>query len=152
MDYFIDILPPTNFFPSVEVAGCFIECDNKILLLKRHSKTPQGGTWGIPAGKFEKGENATQALIREVYEETGLFINENQSLELGKFFVKLPHVDYIFHMFLVTLTYFPALQLASTEHDEAQWLTVFEALKLPLIKGGKECLEFYQKFKDKKEI
>ena len=44
----------------------------KILFLKE--KTPSGKStyYGFPGGRLEKGESARQALVREVWEETGL--------------------------------------------------------------------------------
>ncbi|MFA9414791.1 MULTISPECIES: NUDIX hydrolase [unclassified Streptococcus] len=42
----------------------------RILLQKRSDK----GTWGLPGGAIELGESASEALIREYYEETGLKI------------------------------------------------------------------------------
>ena len=33
------------------------------------------GTWSLPAGAIEPGENPAQAIVREVLEETGLQIN-----------------------------------------------------------------------------
>lgn len=43
----------------------------KLLLLKRHS-----GDWDIPGGRIQKQESVAEALQREVYEETGLQIEE----------------------------------------------------------------------------
>lgn len=54
---------PQNFVPRVEVAGCFLEWKDKFLYLKRNSDKPQGDTWGIPAGKVEKGEDPYQATF-----------------------------------------------------------------------------------------
>ncbi len=44
---------------------------NKILLQKRGDK----GTWGLPGGAIELGESASEALIREFLEETGLEVH-----------------------------------------------------------------------------
>lgn len=35
---------------------------------------PGGPFWSLPAGAIELGESPAQAVIREVYEETGLFV------------------------------------------------------------------------------
>ncbi len=52
--------------------------DGKILIIKRStdSKT-NSGKWEFPGGKVDQGESFDQALIREVYEETGLKIALN---------------------------------------------------------------------------
>lgn len=49
--------------------------EGKILIIKRstNSKT-NAGKWELPGGKVDQGESFDQALIREVYEETGLKI------------------------------------------------------------------------------
>lgn len=44
---------------------------NKFLLLKR-TKDPYAGMWAMPGGKIELGEQIDEAIIREVFEETGL--------------------------------------------------------------------------------
>lgn len=43
--------------------------DDRRLLLQRRS---DGGQWGLPGGSVEVGESVTEAMVREVREETGL--------------------------------------------------------------------------------
>lgn len=45
--------------------------DNKILLGKRKAELGKG-SWGLPGGKLEFGENPKDCAIRELYEETNL--------------------------------------------------------------------------------
>jgi len=42
------------------------------------------GEYKIPGGGLEKGEDFTQALVREILEETGLHVLEESILELGE--------------------------------------------------------------------
>ena len=51
-------------------SGGILQKSGRILLQRRSDK----GTWGIPGGAIELGESATEALIREYYEETGIKI------------------------------------------------------------------------------
>jgi 8-oxo-dGTP pyrophosphatase MutT (NUDIX family) len=48
------------------------DSEGKILLQKR----TDFGTWGLPAGSADGEESATESIIREVYEETGLIVDE----------------------------------------------------------------------------
>lgn len=42
------------------------------LLLVRRGRPPAAGTWSLPGGRVEPGEQDAAAVIREVREETGL--------------------------------------------------------------------------------
>ncbi|AWZ48523.1 DNA mismatch repair protein MutT [Clostridiaceae bacterium 14S0207] len=55
---------------------CYIEKDNKILLLHRIKKEHDvhEGKWIGVGGKIEQGESPEECIIREVKEETGLII------------------------------------------------------------------------------
>ena len=58
--------------PRVAVsAGIFR--DGKILLVRR-AREPANGVYTFPGGRVEFGESLTEALIREIREETGLEI------------------------------------------------------------------------------
>lgn len=133
---------PENFQNVVEAAGCFCEWEDKLLFLLRIPEKVYGNTWGIPGGKFEKGETSQQAVIREVFEETGLDVSEGLE-SFGCLYVKLPHLNYIFHMFRKRFELCPEIRLGPEEHYEARWLTAEEVYQLPLIVGGKETLDEY---------
>jgi ADP-ribose pyrophosphatase YjhB (NUDIX family) len=45
--------------------------DGRLLLVRRGTE-PQKGRWSVPGGRVEPGETATDAVVREVAEETGL--------------------------------------------------------------------------------
>lgn len=51
---------------------------NKFLVLKRsEDDEDMPGVWEFPSGNAEVGENLHNALIREVWEETGIKLNKN---------------------------------------------------------------------------
>jgi len=135
----------------MEVVGCYFEYKNKILLLKRHPSQSQGNTWGLPAGKIEKGETPSKALVREIHEELGIRIKEEDLEEFNKMYVRRDTLDYIFYQFRTRFSTMPILKLDLEENIEARWVTISAALKLPLIGGGPEALLDYQKFKEMKK-
>src|SRR3990167_2941326 len=50
--------------------------EDKLLLLKRHSNDYwMPNKWGLPGGGSKYEETSIQTLIREVFEETGLSVN-----------------------------------------------------------------------------
>lgn len=65
-----------------------IEYQGKFLFAQRKGQLGNfGGQWVFPGGKVEKGEDAIQALIREISEETGITIYpELQLISTYKFY------------------------------------------------------------------
>ena len=144
MNYKLYFEKPKEFRIDVEVAGCFCEWNGKILYLKRHADKPYGQTWGLPAGKIEAGEKPRQAAVREVEEEVGITLNPEKLEDVATVYLEAGGLRYTFYAFRVGLEKAPRIQLAPQEHTEAKWLTVEEALNLPLIIGGAEILRAYK--------
>ncbi len=79
---------------QVIAAGAFIfDKEERIFLAK--FKTKFNAKWSIPGGKLEFGENAIDAVIREVKEETNIDIQNPEFLEQGSFIANNIHVIYI---------------------------------------------------------
>lgn len=56
--------------------------DEKILLVKRNKDLLEGGKWALVGGYVERDETLTQAVEREVFEETGWKIKEIKLLRI----------------------------------------------------------------------
>ena len=65
----------------VGVSGSVIPCvgavvtdgQGRLLMIKR-GHAPGAGLWSIPGGRIEPGETDAEALVREMFEETGLAV------------------------------------------------------------------------------
>lgn len=58
------------------VAAVICDENSNILIAKRPIDVHQGGLWEFPGGKVERGEEAAQALVRELQEELGITATE----------------------------------------------------------------------------
>lgn len=126
----------------VEAAGCLCECQNRLLYLRRSPGKLEGNYWNIPGGKLEPGETPVEAVIRELFEETGVQAAAHELTSYGELCIMHPSHRVRFHLFHLRLTTFPAsITICSQEHQEWRWVTLEEAIALPLIRGGIECIE-----------
>ena len=144
--YQVFLKPPSSFNPTMEAAGCYCDCLDKLLLVKRQSFKSQGNKWGVPGGKLEENESPLAAVVRELREEVGLELSVDRVFKIKTLYIRLPPTDYIFHMFYTQLADLPSLALDLSENQEACWSTLQEALRLPLVAAGKEALLYYKSF------
>jgi RimJ/RimL family protein N-acetyltransferase/8-oxo-dGTP pyrophosphatase MutT (NUDIX family) len=138
--------PPDNFQPYCEVVACYVEINNKILLLEYSLSKSEGKTWGVPAGRIEKEERPIDAALRELFEETGITASSSQVKAIGKLYIQKQKGAYIFHMFQVYLNEIPNI-LLSEEHTRYLWADSHEIEKLPLIDGAKGALNYFARKK-----
>lgn len=60
----------TELIMMPTVAAIIFDASGAVLLQKRSDN----GNWGIPGGMIEPGEEPAEAIVREVHEETGLWV------------------------------------------------------------------------------
>ncbi|MBT4351500.1 NUDIX hydrolase [archaeon] len=140
---------PDSFVADRIAAGCFIMVENKFLILKRAESQSQSGTWGLPAGGINSDEEIDEGMVRELYEETGLKFDKNELKHVQKFYVKI-YQNFEFDIYMVKLNIMPEIKIDKNEHTDFKWVTRDEALKLSLILGFKESMDyFFDEFQNK---
>lgn len=58
------------------IIGAVIVQDNQLLLVQQYGSGDPHPAWALPGGRVEAGEFLHTALVREVYEETGLMVEK----------------------------------------------------------------------------
>lgn len=104
----------------------------KALLIRRCPKDEIGGDlWESAGGKVEEGETLEEAVIREIFEETGLNVVPERLL-----YASLDDLNGEKHVFMVylCLTDREKVVLSSDEHTEYRWVDKEECKKL--LQGG----------------
>lgn len=75
MGYIMDLRKLVGNRPIVTVgaSAVILDRDSSVLLIKRNDNN----LWALPAGSTEINENPQTTAIREIQEETGLLVNED---------------------------------------------------------------------------
>ncbi|CRH93553.1 8-oxo-dGTP diphosphatase [Chlamydia trachomatis] len=124
---------------------CLIEdADRKIVMQIRD---PERYTWSgaaLPGGHIEVGESLHEAVVREVYEETGLLIRNPKLVGMKHWYTK-EGVRYL--VFLYRTIDFEG-QLRSSEEGEVQWV---DRADLPEMELAYDLLNLLRVF-DEKEL
>ena len=107
---------------QVFVAAVILDEDRNILLVK--ATYQRFHPWGLPGGSLEYGEQPEEAIIREVWEETGLHICIERLLLINSW---LPDRVGMYYLCRVTGgTFYPS--------DEVSEFSYFSLDKLPDVK------------------
>ena len=126
--------------------------DGTILLQKRRDYQ----RWGLPAGSPELDETATQSILREVLEETGLTVNtvqcfgftSNPAYEI----ITYPNGDQI-HCY--SLLFYTTEWIGERIQSNAETLALefFAPHELPdILPNHRRTIEMYQRFKETGEF
>lgn len=113
-----------SVMPVASVEAIIRDREDRILVLKRNN-APAKGEWWFPGGRVHKGETLSEALIREVKEETGLNI-EVANL-VGVYTRLFPERHDISIVFLCSLN--DGNIRLNHEHSNAKFLSIKRALK-----------------------
>lgn len=111
-------------FPSAPLVGvgAVVVHEGRVLLVQR-GKEPLKGHWTLPGGVLELGESLTGGTAREVREETGLFVEPVELIELIDRIHKIEgriQFHYVIADYLCRVTG-GALQAAS-DADAVRWV------------------------------
>lgn len=120
------------------VVGAVVWSESAVLLLERPKSDFMGGIYELPSGKVEVGESLTDALYREVLEETGITIAEIKSY--------LGHFDYESkrgkktRQFNFLVAGKEPMEIVLQEHDTYAWATKDEVDSHPVTDSVKAIL------------
>jgi len=112
----------------------------KVLLLQRSEKSSYPGYWQLVEGKLEKDEDPSEALKREIEEETGLIAS---NLELSSVFfneIEAKGLKYLTFRILFNANVNLKEIKTSDEHISFGWYDKNKAFKLRLLPGTEDLL------------
>ena len=116
---------------------CMVFDGNKVLVQDKKDDDYSGITF--PGGHVEKGESFTDAVIREVFEETGLRISSPQLCGIKDWMEE----DGTRYMVLFYKSDKFEGKVTSSEEGEVYWTTLEEMKKKKLANGMDKMLEVF---------
>lgn len=122
-------------------ALCYIEQhkQNRQVLLLRRIKEPFAGLWTAPGGKLAAGETPEQAIVREVWEETGLQLKAPRLQLIVSETAPDPMYNWLLFVFRCH-DFAGALQPG--DEGELRWCPVSSLPSLPLAEADTRLLPF----------
>ena len=127
-------------YPIATVGALIFNDRGQILMIRTHKWS---NLWGIPGGKVEYGETCTEALTREILEETNLRVKDIKFV-LAQDCVKSPEFYREAHFILLNYTCHvdgPNVVTLNHEAQVSQWVECSEALQLPINRPTRLLLE-----------
>lgn len=120
----------------------FIIIDNKVLLMRRMNTGWKDSFYGVPAGHLEANETITDALLREVKEESGVII-QKKDIDLVHTMFRKSNFDYIDLFFIIKKWEGTPIINEKDKSDDIGW---FSISKLPknTLEHVKEGLKNYK--------
>jgi 8-oxo-dGTP pyrophosphatase MutT (NUDIX family) len=120
------VLKPIYFQVGVKVV--VFGPGDRILLLKRSAQSSHPGSWDLPGGGVDRGENPLKSAIREVKEESGLLI---MSPSITTTYLQQDAVDEAIIIGYSAVAYTADVSL-SWEHSEHRWVTEAESKEMDI--------------------
>lgn len=133
-------------------AYALIRRDGEVLLTRMSSRTRIPGRWTLPGGGIDHGEDPKRALVREVFEETGLHVDPGPLADVHSSHFTGPRADGLVEDYHGIHLIFTAevrpesrdVEPHVTEEDGstdlARWVRREEALGLDLLSAARHAL------------
>ena len=115
---------------------CMVYDGDKVLVQNRVKKDYRGITF--PGGKVEQGESFTDAVIREIFEETGLTIKNPMLCGIKDWYEEEKRYAILFYK-----TNKFTGSLVSSDEGEVNWVKLSEMKDLKLASGMDKMLKVF---------
>lgn len=117
----------------VRGAGAIVlDADGRLLVVLRRG-APAAGTWSLPGGKCEPGEDAAATAVRECREETGLAVVA--VAVVGHVSIPHPEAGVVYEVDDVACTPVGGTLRAGDDAGDVRWVTAAELAALPTSPG-----------------
>lgn len=130
-----------DFPPLFEAVGCICAFNGKVLLLKRVKGKSYPEHWGIPSGKLKNNETRIRAIVRELFEETGILLSSSNLELVNSYHIVYKEMSFLYTVYKTQLESIPNVNLVPEEHTRYAWFNIDEALQLKLMPDLDNCLK-----------
>ena len=123
---------PDGYEEDLQVAACIIEAEWKILLLQQWIHKKNAWVWLEAGWKVDVWEDYETAMIREIFEETGLILKPTEAQKLFRRYMYYQGEHITIEMYYVKYDAIPKIRV-SEEHSDYWWFSPEASLKLNLV-------------------
>jgi len=131
-------------FPAHPLLGVgAIILNGPLVLLVERGKPPLEGLWSLPGGLVETGERLEDAVVREVFEETGLRVAADSLATVFERIMPDANGCAEYHYVLVDFycTVLGGDLRAGDDSRRAEWFDFRALVSLPMTAGTREVIE-----------
>lgn len=127
---------PIPLTPRVGVSA-FLEHEGQVLLIER-GQPPNQGQLAFPGGKLKWGETLTDAVVRELYEETQVTARAIELIEAVNVFARDEQQNIIRHFVVLCFRceWLGGQPVASDDAQAVHWLSPNEVLQRSDVSPG----------------
>ena len=127
--------------PLLLVVSAVLIKNNKIFFQKRPKDKIMPGLWELPGGKIENYETPENTIIRELFEEIGIKVNNKDLIPFN--FISYSYSDFHLLMPIFILKNWSG-KIFSKEKQEIKFFSYEELKTIDLVDADKEILVILQ--------